>query len=326
MSILVTGGAGYIGSFMVKRLLDDGYQVTVIDSLERGNKEVVDHRANLQVGNLLDTSFVDKVLKQQHYDAVIHFAGYIAVGESMQHPDEYFRNNTFGSFVLLEQMRQHNINNVIFSSTAGVYGNPQQVPIPESHPKNPESPYGESKLLVENGLGWYNQVFGINSIMLRYFNAAGAALDGSMGEEHTIESHIIPNIIKAVLSNTPFPLFGNDYPTEDGTCVRDYIHVLDLVEAHLLALKKLQTSSGSFIYNVGTGMGFSNKQVISMVEKVAGKNIELVIEKRRPGDAAILVADNSKIKQELGFSPKYSDLELIVRSAWKWHSSSKFKK
>lgn len=321
-NILVTGGAGYIGSFMVKRLLDGGFSVTVIDSLERGNKDAVDRRANLQIGNLLDMSFIKNVFGKLQFDAVFHFAGYIAVGESMTVPDEYFKNNTFASFILLEQIRQHNVKNIIFSSSAGVYGNPQKIPIPEDHPKNPESPYGESKLLVENGLDWYHRVFGINAVSLRYFNAAGAALDGSLGEQHSIETHLIPNLMKSLLSGTQFTLFGDDYTTTDGTCVRDYIHVLDLVEAHLLTLKKLQNTSGNFVYNVGTGRGFTNKQVISMAERVANKKIDLVIKPRRPGDATILVADNNKIKHELGFSPKFSDLRIIVESAWKWHSKN----
>lgn len=319
--ILVTGGAGYIGSFMTKRLLDDGYSVTVLDSLDRGNKDVVDSRANLQVGNILDKQFLNAVFQQKTIDAVFHFAGYISVGESMAHPDEYFRNNTLGTLCLLDQMRVSDVKKFIFSSTAAVYGNPQIIPIPEDHPKHPENPYGESKLLVEHGLSWYQSVFGLNYVVLRYFNAAGAALDGSMGEQHSSETHIVPNVISAVRTGKPFHLFGDDYDTTDGTCVRDYVHVLDLAEAHMLALHKLEkeTTSG-LVYNVGTGKGYTNKELIAEVEKVSGMEIQVVIEQRRPGDAAILVADNSKIKADLGFEPKYSDLETIVTSAWKWHT------
>lgn len=319
--ILVTGGAGYIGSFMTKRLLDEGFSVTVIDSLDRGNKEFVDQRANLQVGNILDKQFLNTVFQQEPIDAVLHFAGYISVGESMSHPDEYFRNNTLGTLCLLDQMRVSDVKRFIFSSTAGVYGNPQIVPIPEDHPKHPENPYGESKLLVEHGLSWYQSVFGLNYVVLRYFNAAGAALDGSMGELHPSETHIIPNVISAVRTGKPFHLFGDDYDTTDGTCVRDYVHIIDLIEAHMLALRKIEKdSTPGLVYNVGTGKGFTNKELIAEVEKVSGMEVQVVIEQRRPGDAAILVADNSKIKAELNFEPKYSDLESIVTSAWKWHT------
>lgn len=321
MNILVTGGAGYIGSFMVKRLLNEGYEVAVIDSLERGHRDAVDNRAKLFIGNVLDKQFLSAVFDKNNFDAVIHFAGYIAVGESVEKPEEYFKNNTFGSLCLLEQIRAHNVNRIIFSSTAGIYGNPQQTPITEEHPKNPESPYGESKLLVENCLSWYQKEFDISYVALRYFNAAGAALDGSMGEYHTIETHIIPNILNAILYDKEFQLYGIDYKTEDGTCIRDYIHVLDLVESHVLALKKLEQQIGGYIYNVGTGKGFTNKQVIATIEKVTGEQVKLEISNRRAGDADILIADNSKIKRELGFQPKYSDLETIIISAWKWHKN-----
>jgi UDP-glucose 4-epimerase len=321
-NILVTGGAGYIGSFMVKRLIDDGFTVTVLDNLNRGNENAVDKRAILKIGDIVDTNFVSNVLSEQSFDAVIHFAGLISVGESMTHPDDYFRNNTLGSFILFEKMRENNIKNIIFSSTAGVYGNPKTVPIPEDHQKLPESPYGESKLLVESGLDWYSRTFGINFVILRYFNAAGGSLDGSMGENHKIESHIIPNLIKSIFNDREFTLFGNDYNTHDGTCVRDYIHVLDLVEAHILALKKLETESGRFVYNAGTGEGYSNKQVIDAVERVTGNKIKLRIEARRRGDADVLIADNSRIKNGLHFNPLYSQLDVIIESAWKWHNKN----
>lgn len=321
-NILVTGGAGYIGSFMTKRLLDEGFSVTVIDNLERGHKDLVDERAQMEVGNLLDRQFLASIFQRQQFDAVMHFAGYIAVHESMEHPDEYFRNNTFGSFTLMEQMRIFNVKRIIFSSTAGVYGTPKQVPIPEDHPKNPESPYGESKLLVEHGLAWYKRMFDINFMALRYFNAAGAALDNSIGENHPVETHLIPNIIKSIQLKQPFILYGKDYSTEDGTCVRDYIHVIDLVEAHLLALKKLESTPGEFYYNVGTGKGYSNLQVVEAVKRISGKDVQVNIEKRRLGDPEKLVADNHRIVQELGFSPKYSDLDTIISTAWKWHTKS----
>lgn len=319
MKILVTGGAGYIGSFMTKRLLDDGHQVVVADSLERGHKNVVDSRAQLVVGNLLEMAFVNDLFAQHQFDGVIHFAAYIAVGESMQNPGLYFKNNVFAAINLLEAMHTYHTKHIIFSSTATVYGNPMEIPIPETHPNNIENPYGESKYMVEKILAWYHQIYGINYTVLRYFNAAGGALDGSMGEDHDPETHLIPNAIKAALQNTEFSLFGNDYDTKDGTGVRDYIHVLDLVEAHVLALQKLAKDNGGYTYNVGVGRGYSNLEVIDMVKKVSGVDFKVVIHERRKGDAAMTVANADKIKHELGFQPRYSDLEMIIKSAWEWH-------
>ncbi len=320
--ILVTGGAGYIGSFMTKRLLDEKYDVVVLDSLERGHAESVDSRATFKKGNLLDKTFLTSVFSSEKIDAVIHFAGYISMGESMQQPSLYFTNNTHATVQLLDEMVKQRVNNIIFSSTAGVYGNPKQLPIPEDHAKHPENPYGESKLMVEQILAWYQKIFHLNFVVLRYFNASGAALDGSMGEKHSPETHIIPSVVNAVLQNKPFTLYGNDYATKDGTCVRDYIHVLDLVEAHILALKKLESTSGGHIYNVGTGKGFSNTEVINMVEKISGKQVSIHQNPRRPGDADSLIADATRITSELQFNPQHSDLQTIVESAWKWHTKS----
>jgi UDP-glucose 4-epimerase len=322
MKILVTGGAGYIGSFMTEYLLEQGHSVIVADSLEKGYEDAVDARAALKKGDLRDKDFVASLFSEK-FDGIIHFAAYISMGESMKNPFLYFDNNISATLNVIEAIVKTGQNNFIFSSTAGVYGNPTQIPIPENHPKNPENPYGESKLIVEKILSWYGKTKGLNSVCLRYFNAAGAALDGSMGERHAPETHIIPNIMKAVLSNVSFTLFGSDYNTQDGTCIRDYIHVLDLVEAHILALQKLQKDPGVYQYNVGTGMGFSNKEVISMVEKVSGKTVIVENASRRPGDADQLIADVSKIKNGLGFTPRYSDLETIVKTSWDWHSRLK---
>lgn len=322
MKILVTGGAGYIGSFMVKRLLRDKHDVVAVDSLERGYKEVVDKRAKLIVGDLLDKQFVEKLFGKFKFDTVIHFAGYISMSESMGNPDIYFRNNTFAALQILEEIRKTHKSNFIFSSTAGVYGNPTIVPIPEDHPKSPTNPYGESKLMTEKVLKWYQEIYGISYVSLRYFNASGAALDGSMGENHNPETHIIPNAIMSALKDKSFHLFGNDYKTTDGTCVRDYIHVIDLVEAHVLAFNKLQKEKGGFYYNVGTGKGYSNKQVVEMVKKMSKIDFPVNFKGRRPGDAGILVANVEKIKKDLEFKPKYSDLETIVESAWKWHKNN----
>lgn len=322
MKILVAGGAGYIGGFMVKHLLDKGDEVVIADSLERGHKEALDPRAKFFQGNLLDNNFVESLFKDNKFDAVINFAGFISMGESMENPYIYFQNNVFSALNLMEEMVKTKTNNFIFSSSAGVYGNPVKLPIPEDHQTIPENPYGESKLMVEKLMKWYQKTHGLNNVALRYFNAAGAALDSSRGENHNPESHIIPNIINSLLENKPFNLFGNDYKTKDGTCVRDYIHVLDLVEAHVLAIEKLKNSPGSYVYNVGTGSGYSNKEVIEAVEKASGKKINVVISKRRPGDADELVADVTKIKTELNFNPKYSDLETIIKTAWQWHKRS----
>ncbi len=319
MKILVTGGAGYIGSFMVKRLLDDGFEVVVLDSLERGHKDAVDNRAELAVGNLLDKAFIAEVFSQNAFDGIIHFGGYISVGESMQKPALYFDNNTEATINLLEETVARNVKKIIFSSTAAVYGDPERTPIDEDHPKNPESVYGESKLMVERILKWYQKIHQMNFVALRYFNACGAALDGSMGEQHSPETHIIPCAVRAMMEKKPFTLFGTDYNTPDGTCVRDYIHVLDLVEAHILALKHLEKNSGGFFYNVGTGIGYSNKEVLEMVKKESGESLEIVTAERRPGDADTLVADPTRINTELGFKPQHSDLETIVKSALAWH-------
>jgi UDP-glucose 4-epimerase len=321
MKVLVTGGAGYIGSFMVRRLLDEGFEVTVADSLERGHEKAVDPRAVLRKGNLLDEAFLKELFSEGSFEAIVHFAGLISMGESMQEPEIYFKNNTFATLRLLEHAKQNGVKKFIFSSTAGVYGNPFEIPIPENHPKNPENPYGESKLMVEKILGWYQKIHGVSFVSLRYFNACGAALDASLGEDHSPESHIIPNAIKAALKDETFRLFGTDYKTPDGTCVRDYIHVIDLVEAHILALKKIQTESGGFYYNVGTGKGYSNREVLEMVRKVSGADFKIEETDRRPGDADSLVAATEAIRTELGFAPKYSDLETIIKTAWKWHSS-----
>jgi UDP-glucose 4-epimerase len=268
---------------------------------------------------------LEKLFGENSFDAAIHFAGLIAVGESEENPELYYQNNVIGSKNLFElAISIGKVNKFIFSSSAAVYGNPIQVPIPEDHPKNPTSVYGKNKLAVENILSQFRQTnHEVTFAALRYFNAAGAAIDSSMGEAHIPETHLIPNVIAAILKNEPFKLFGNDYKTRDGTCIRDYIHVLDLVESHLLALEKLKDFPGEYFYNVGTGNGYSNKEVIGMVNKVSGQKVNVQISPRRPGDADELVADPIKIKSELGFSPKYSDLETIIKTAWQWHKKQR---
>jgi len=321
MNLLVTGGAGYIGSFMVKRLLQKGDLVSVIDNLERGCREAIDQKARFYKGDILDKKFLQDVLSKDKYDAVIHFAGYILTEESIKLPYLYFQNNVFGSLNVIDTAVENGVKNIIFSSTAGIYGNPIKIPIPEDHPKNPENPYGESKLMVEKILSWYAKTKELNFIALRYFNVAGAGMEGSMGKGDKAESQIIPNIMKAILQKSPFKLFGDDYKTPDGTCIRDYIHVLDLVESHVLAVKKLKKQPGSYFYNVGTGKGYSNKEVIKTVKRVTKEDFKVEIVKRRPGDVACVIADPAKIKKELGFKPRYSDLKTIIETEWKWYKN-----
>ncbi len=326
MKILITGGAGYIGSFMVKASLDKGYEVVVTDSLERGHKKAVDSNAKLYIGNLLNKEFVSSVFSENKFDAVVHFAGYISMSESVTNPYIYFNNNLNTSLNIIESMIENSQNNFIFSSSAGIYGNPVKTPIAEDDPKNPTNPYGESKLMVEKILSWYGKIHNLNFACLRYFNASGASVNGEMGENHFPETHLIPCAINAALNKMQFNLYGNDYSTPDGTCIRDYIHVLDLVDSHIIAINKLRNDGGKLYYNVGTGHGYSNKEIIDIVGKISGLEINIRNAERRPGDASILIADPALIKKDLKFEPKYSDLETIVKSAWEWHKRNlKFK-
>lgn len=318
MKILVTGGAGYIGSITVKLLQEKGHEPVVFDNLVYGHKEAVS--CPLIVGDLLDKEFLFKSLENENFDAVIHFAAYALAGESMENPYKYFYNNIQGGLNLLDLMKEKKIPNIIFSSTCSIYGTPKVLPVSEAEEKKPESVYGESKLMFEKILSWYDMIYGIKHINLRYFNAAGAAPDGSLGENHDPETHIIPVAIKAAMNNQPFNLFGDDYSTKDGTCVRDYIHVLDLAEVHMQAIKKIAETKTSDVFNLGTGNGYSNLEILEMIKKVSGINMTVVKKPRRAGDPPIIFADNTKARAELGFSPKYSDLETIVKTAWQWHN------
>jgi len=318
MKILVTGGAGYIGCHTVSLLQKEGHEVVVFDNLVYGHKEAV--FCPLVVGDLLDKKAVRKVLEENEFTAVIHFAAYALAGESMSKPGKYFENNILGGLNLLEAMKDFGVKYIVFSSTCAVYGYPEKLPVTEESPLNPVSVYGESKLAFEKILRWYDEIYGIKNICLRYFNAAGADLEGRIGEDHQPETHIIPLAIKTALGQQKeFTLFGDDYPTPDGTCIRDYIHVLDLASAHIKALEFLQKENQSDIVNVGTGNGYSNKQILEMVKKISGADFPVKIAPRRPGDPVAIWADNKKIKKVLGWQPKYSDLETIIRSAWKWH-------
>lgn len=319
-SILVTGGCGYIGSFMVKALADAGYKPIILDNLERSKKGNNNFTSFYQ-GNVGDFDLLQQIKNEHNIDGVIHFAGYISMKESMEKPELYFDKNTNESKKLLDNLKSLGLNKIIFSSTAGVYGNPERVPIQEDDRKEPTNPYGESKLMTERMLYWYQKIHGIDYVVLRYFNACGASLDGNIGERHDPETHIIPVALQSLLHDKEFAIYGTDYNTPDGTCVRDYIHVLDLVKAHLLALEKILNTSGGYTYNVGTGHGYSNREVVNMIQEVTGRKLKVIERERRPGDADILVADVSRIKEDLGFDPQYSDLRTIIETAWKWHNS-----
>ena len=313
----MTGGAGYIGSNTTLQLLDAGYDVVVIDNLSRGHREAVDP-ARLRVADLLDTDAIVTVMEERPCAAVIHFAAYIAVGESMKIPEVYFRNNVAGSLSLLTAMVKTGIRSIVFSSTAAVYGMAAKVPIPESEPYAPINAYGETKVMVEKMLHWFDQIHGLRSVCLRYFNASGADPQGRAGEDHEPETHLIPLLFNAVKTGVPVTVFGNDYATPDGTCIRDYVHVTDLASAHIAAVESLTLGGSSAKYNVGTGHGYSVNEVVRAVEDVTGKKVPFRFGPRRDGDPPSLVADSSCLQRELRWSPKYSDLHRIVQTAWAW--------
>lgn len=320
MAVLVTGGAGYIGSHTVAELLEKNEEVIVVDNLEKGHKPAI-LGGKLIVGDLRDKEFIRNVFLKNDIEAVIHFAAYIEVGESVSDPLKYYNNNVAVTLNLLTAMKEAEVKKVVFSSTAATYGEPENIPILETDRTFPTNPYGETKLSVEKALKWSDGAYGIKHVILRYFNACGAHISGNIGEDHSPETHLIPLIIQAAMGKRDsIKLFGNDYNTPDGTCVRDYIHVSDLAAAHYLALQKLRKEDKSDIYNLGNGKGFSVKEVVDVVRKVTGKNITAVDAPRRPGDPATLVASSEKIKKELNWQPKMNDLETIVSTAWEWHS------
>ncbi len=317
MRVLVTGGAGYIGGTVVRTLLQAGHDVTVYDNLCHSRHEDVAEGCTFILGDLADKKLLTETLANGKFDGVMHFAALIEAGESMKRPDIYFRNNTASSLTLLECMHATETNKLVFSSTAACYGEPRRTPIEEDDPLDPTNAYGESKLLVEQMLRWFHTQLGLRYASLRYFNVAGA-IDG-YGEAHEPESHLIPLILDAALGvRESIKVFGQDYPTKDGTCVRDYIHVQDLADAHLLALASLERQ-GRAIYNIGNGQGFTVREVIASVQRVTGRTIKVLEEPRRPGDPAVLVASSAKIQQELGWQPKFAELDTIVATAWAWH-------
>ena len=322
-TILVMGGAGYIGSHTVKHLLDNGYQVVVADNLIYGHREAVDKRAFFIHADLLDSYSLERVFTIYPIDAVVHFAAFAAVGESVENPERYYFNNVIGTVNLLHAMLTHGVKKIVFSSTCATYGEPQYTPINEKHPQNPINPYGRTKLMIEQIFADYERAYGLQHIALRYFNAAGCAADGSIGESHTPETHLIPLVLKAIKGErADIKVFGTDYDTPDGTCIRDYIHVEDLALAHRLALEKLGSYNGCL--NLGTGIGTSVKEIITAAEEVCGKKCPTEYVARRAGDPARLFADNALAKQILGWEPKYIHIKDIIQTAWVWEQHKKY--
>lgn len=316
--ILVTGGAGYIGSHMADLLMQHGHQVVVFDNLQTGFRDAV-LEAKLVIGDLADKNTLDQLFSKEQFDAVMHFAAFIQVGESVSNPALYYQNNVVNSLNLFAAMLQHKVKTIIFSSSAAVYGEPEYTPIDEAHLKKPLNPYGRSKLIIEQILQDYDKAYGLRSISLRYFNAAGADPAARLGERHNPESHLIPLVLQAASGRRDsINVYGDDYLTEDGTCIRDYIHIVDLCEAHLLGLNKLLKGGNTTAYNLGNGSGFSILEVIETAKAITNKPIKIIKSTRRAGDPAVLVADATKAKKELGWQPKFPDLNTIIEHAWKW--------
>lgn len=323
-TILVAGGAGYIGSHTVKYLLKNNYKVVVLDNLIYGHKEAV-LTPNFEQIDLDDKEALDKLFKKYQIDAVIHFAAYTYVGESVTSPKKYYRNNVVNTINLLDAMVENNVKNIVFSSTCATYGNPQYTPIDEKHPQSPINPYGKTKLMMEQIMADYETAYGLKYVALRYFNAAGCDAQGELGESHDPETHLIPLVLKAIKGEIPkISVFGTDYDTPDGTCIRDYIHVEDLADAHMLAVKTLFKENKSQCINLGTGIGTSVKEIIKAAEEVTGQKVPLEYGDRRVGDPAKLYAANEKAKKVLGWNPKYTEIKDIIKTAWIWEQNKKF--
>ncbi|MFS0562923.1 UDP-glucose 4-epimerase GalE [Terribacillus sp. 179-K 1B1 HS] len=322
MKVLVTGGAGYIGSHAVATLLEKGHEAVIIDNVLTGHLPAVNKDAVFYEGDLRDAALLDDVFAKERVDAVVHFAASSLVGESVEDPLKYFGNNVYGMQVLLETMRKHDVKKIVFSSTAATYGDTNVVPLTEDLDTNPESPYGESKLMMEKMMKWCDGAYGIKFVSLRYFNVGGAHPDGHIGEDHRPETHLIPIILQTALGQREhISIFGDDYPTEDGTCIRDYIHVLDLIDAHLLALEYLDNGGESDIFNLGSSQGFSVKEMIDVARNVTGKEIPAKVGPRRAGDPAVLIASSAKAKEVLGWNPTRTDMKDIIGDAWRWHQN-----
>jgi len=319
-TILVVGGAGYIGSHMVKMLLESDYKVVTLDNLSGGYRDAV-VGGEFEYVDLANKTELERVFKKYQFTAVMHFASYIQVGESVIKPAMYYENNVVNTLNLLDVMVKHDVKSFIFSSTAAIFGEPKYIPIGEKHPQNPINPYGRSKLMIEEILQDYDKAYGLKSICLRYFNASGADPEGLLGERHEPETHLIPLILQAASGRREnIRVFGRDYDTPDGTCIRDYIHIVDLCSAHLLALEKLINEKKSYVYNLGNGNGFSVQEVIDTARTVTGKDVQVVDEIRRQGDPAVLVADATLARNELGWHPQYSGLSTIIEHAWQWEN------
>jgi len=321
MAVLVTGGAGYIGSHCVTALLERGEDVVVVDNLQQGHRRAV-RGARLLVGDIRDGDFLEKVFREHEIESVIHFAANSLVGASMTDPFSYYHNNVYGTLCLLEKMNKFGIKRMVFSSTAATYGEPERVPIAETDRTQPTSTYGETKLAMEKMMHWFDVAHGIKSVALRYFNAAGAHESGEIGEDHRPETHLVPIILQTALGlRDEVAIFGDDYDTPDGTCIRDYLHVMDLADAHLLALDRLRRGGDSTVYNLGSGTGFSVKEMVEAARRVTGRPIRAKVVGRRPGDPAVLIASSDKIKRELGWQPKRDNVETIIADAWRWHAA-----
>lgn len=320
--ILVCGGAGYIGSHLVKLLIENNQEVVVVDNLETGHVDAVDEKAHLELGDLKDTEFLERVFQKYKIEGVIDFAAFSLVGESVYEPLKYFENNFYGTLCLLKVMKKYGVDKIVFSSTAATYGEAENIPILETDKTEPTNPYGESKLAVEKMFKWAANAYGLKYTVLRYFNVAGAHQSGEIGEAHAQETHLIPIILQVALGQRErISIYGDDYPTSDGTCIRDYIHVMDLADAHILALNRLQNGGDSQIFNLGNGEGFSVKEVIEVARKVTKHSIPAEISPRRAGDPARLVASSKKAIEVLNWKPKYNKLEDIIATAWNWHKN-----
>jgi UDP-glucose-4-epimerase GalE len=316
--VLVTGGAGYIGSHAVKALRSQGATVIVYDDLSAGHREAARHASALVEGDIHDIDRLRRALHDHRVDAVMHFAAWLSVGESVKDPAKYYRNNVAGALAVLDAMIAERVAHFVFSSTAAVFGNPEQTPIDETHPKRPINAYGETKLAIERALPHYERAYGIRSVALRYFNAAGADPDGELGEDHAPEMHLIPRAIDAALGRDTFEVFGDDYETPDGTCLRDFVHVTDLASAHLLALGALRRGATSTAYNLGNGRATSVREVLQAIERVSGQAVPHAVGARRPGDPGILFASSARIRGELGWRPQFEEIDTIVTTAWNW--------
>lgn len=322
MSVLVLGGAGYIGSHAVYQLINQGEDVVVIDNLETGHRNAVHPQATFYEGDIREVDFLRSILKKESIDAVLHFAANSLVGESMLKPLKYFDNNVYGTQVLLEAMVEAGVKHIVFSSTAATYGEPESVPITETMPTNPTSTYGETKLTMEKLMKWTEQAHGLKYVSLRYFNVAGARETAEIGEDHQPETHLVPIILQTALGQRPhITIFGDDYETADGTCIRDYVHVEDLIHAHILALDYLRKDGESHIFNLGSNEGFSVKEMIEASRQVTGKEIPTLIGERRAGDPSTLIASSDKAKKILGWQPTRTSVTKIIEDAWKWHST-----